>query len=93
LYQLKPALFPLVSANESAFGEELRSVFIYFVVGISDSNRGKMQQLVQTSVNPAIWGISLCAVVMIVETLSSRILHGVTVYIGRTFPHLKFTAS
>jgi len=85
--------FPLDSANESAFGKELGSVNIYFVMGGKHRNRGNMQEMVQTSVYPAIYVISLCALVMIVEALSSRILHGVTVYIGRTFPHLKFTAS
>jgi len=46
--------FPLVSANKSASGEELGSVNLYFVVGVTDSNRGNMQQMVQKSVNPAI---------------------------------------
>jgi len=62
-------------------------------VGGTDCNRGNMQQMVQQSVNHAIWRIRLCAVVMIVETLSCRKLCGVAVYIGRTFPLLKFTAS
>jgi len=63
------------------------------VVGGTDSNRGNMQHMVQKSVNHAILGISLCALVMIVKTLSCRKLCGVTVYIGRTFTPLKFTAS
>ena len=61
LYQQKPVLFqkmntsfPLVFANKSASGEELGSVNLYFVVGVTDSNRGNMQQMVQKSVNPAI---------------------------------------
>jgi len=37
--------FPLVSANESASGEELGSVNLYFVVGGTDSDRGNMQQM------------------------------------------------
>ena len=50
----KDTSFPLVSANESASGEELGSVNLYFVVGGTDSNWGNMQQMVQKSVNPAI---------------------------------------
>jgi len=46
--------FPLDSANESASGEELRSINLYFVVGGTDSNRGNKQQMVQKLVNPTI---------------------------------------
>jgi len=42
----------------------------YFVEVGTDCNRGNMQQMVQQSVIHAIYGISLCAVVMTVETLS-----------------------
>jgi len=50
----------------------------YFVVAGTDCNRGNMQLMVQQSINHTIYGISLCAVVMIVETLSCRKLCGVT---------------
>ena len=46
--------FPLVCANENASAEELGIVNLYFVVGVTDSNRGNMQQMVQKSVNLAI---------------------------------------
>ena len=46
--------FSLVSANESASGEELGSVKLYFILGGTDSNRCNIQQMVQKSVNPAI---------------------------------------
>ena len=42
------------------------------MVGGADCDRGNMQQMVQQAVDHAIWGISLCAVVMIVEIVSCR---------------------
>jgi len=63
------------------------------VVQGTDCNRGNMQHMVQQSVNHAIERISLCAVVMTMETLSCRKVCGVIVDIGRTFPPLKFKAS
>ena len=60
-------------------------IFVYqaicFVEVSTDCNRGNMQQIVQQSVNQAIYGINLCAVVMIVVTLSCRKLCGVTQFI------------
>ena len=53
-FSKQDASFPFVSAIESASGEELGSVKLYFVVGSADSNRCNMQQMAQKSVNLAI---------------------------------------
>jgi len=42
-----------------------------------------MQQMVQQSVNHVIWGASLCAVVMIVETVMQKTLWCDRIYIGK----------
>ena len=46
-FSKEDAAFPFVSAIESASGEELGSVKLYFVVGGTDSNWGNMQQMVK----------------------------------------------
>ena len=51
------------------------------MVGGADCDRGNMQQIVQQPVDHAIWGTSLCAVVMTVEILSCRKLCGVIRFI------------